>query len=163
MHAGEYRLYGNRQGHYPVKTDVLGDFTRDNLVLENSQGIKEFIINSHGQWDNIDQCINETKNRTSEKRISFLNTTNINQVLSKNYCYLDLWTCLNGYNLSSDNLIHEAMANGLCMSALASSCGLGLMIRRVFSSSILGSFKGYLNSAQAPEKCGGRQEVKLLR
>ena len=121
LRAGEYRLYGNQQGHYPVRTDVLGDFTKDNLVLENSQGIKEFIINSHGQWNNIDQCIYETKNRTSEKRISFLNTTNINQVLSKNYYDLALWTCLNGYNLGSDNLIHEAMANGLCMSALASS------------------------------------------
>lgn len=121
LDSNEYRLYGNKQGYYPVKTDVLGDFTKENIANENKDGIKEFIINSHGQWNNIDQCIFETKERSSEKRISFLNKDNINKVLSENYYDLDLWTCLNGYNLDDTNLVHEAIANGKCISAMAAS------------------------------------------
>ena len=121
LEAKEYKLYGNLQGAYPVKTDVLGDFTRENIASEHRGGIKEFIINTHGQWNNIDQCVFEKKNKNSEKRISFLNVDTINQVLAENYYDLNLWTCLNGYNLNGANLVHEAMARGLCMSAMAAS------------------------------------------
>lgn len=120
LSSEEYKLYGNKQGHYPVNTEVLGDFTRENLIKENKQGIKEFIINAHGQWDNIDQCIFTDSHKQSEKRISFLNRKNINETLSHNYYDLDLWTCLNAYNLSSENLVNTAM-KGKCISAIAAS------------------------------------------
>ena len=121
LDADEYRLYGNLQGNYPVQTEVLGDFTKENIAKENKQGIREFIINSHGQWNNIDQCIYESSEPSSEMRISFLNKETINMVLSENYYDLDLWTCLNGYNLDDQNLVYEAMANGKCVSAMAAS------------------------------------------
>ena len=121
LDSNEYRLYGNKQGFYPVKTEVLGDFTKENIAKENRDGIREFIINSHGQWNNIDQCVFETSDKKSEKRISFLNNDTINSVLSENYYDLDLWVCLSGYNLDDKNLVHAAMANGKCMSAMAAS------------------------------------------
>lgn len=121
LDTSEYKLYGNQQGYYPLKTDLLGDFTRENIARENKDGIKEFIINSHGQWNNIDQCIFEGEGASTEKRISFLNKENINKILSDNYYDLNLWTCLNGYNLDRNNLVYEAMANGKCMSAIAAS------------------------------------------
>lgn len=121
LSSNEYKLYGNKQGKYPVSTDVIGDFTKENIKNENKKGIMEFILNTHGQWNNIDQCIYTTKDKSSEKRISFLNKDNINDVLSANYYDLDLWTCSNGYNLDDTNLVHEAMGNGNCMSAMAAS------------------------------------------
>jgi hypothetical protein len=121
LSGSEYKLYGNKQGMYPMSTEVIGDFTKENIANENKKGIMEFIINTHGQWNNIDQCIYTTKDKASEKRISFLNKDNINDVLSANYYDLDLWTCLNGYNLDDKNLVHEAIAKGNCMSAMAAS------------------------------------------
>jgi hypothetical protein len=55
----DYRLYGNLDGDYPVSNDVIGNFTAEDLSLENENGIYEFIINSHGQSDNVDRCIFE--------------------------------------------------------------------------------------------------------
>lgn len=121
LSPADYRLYGNKQGVYPVKTPVLGDFTKENLAKENKAGIKEFVINSHGQWDNIDQCIYTAKDAASEKRVSLLNNSDINTVLSADYYDLDVWTCLNAYNLDDTNLIHEAMSGGKCISAMAAS------------------------------------------
>ncbi len=121
LSSNEYKLYGNKQGVYPVQTEVLGDYTKDNIAKENQNGIKEFIINDHGQWNNIDQCIYTTEDAKSEKRISFLNMDTINSVLSNNYYDLDLWTCSNAYNLNGNNLVHEAMNNGKCISAMAAS------------------------------------------
>ncbi len=121
LSSKEYRLYGNQAGYYPIDIEVLGDLTAENLVLENKSGIREFIINGHGQWDNIDQCVFKTEDKESEKRISFLNMGNINDTLAHNYYHFYLWTCNNAYQLNANNLIHEAMANGLCLSALAAS------------------------------------------
>lgn len=121
LSSNEYKLYGNKQGTYPVNTNVLGDFTKENIAKENKEGIKELIINTHGQWNNIDQAIFTSKDMKSEKRISFLNNSNINTVLSENFYDLDLWTCLNGYNLEDKNIVHEAMAKGKAMSAMAAS------------------------------------------
>jgi len=121
LEKDDYRLYGNKQGTYPVRTGVAGDFTRENVTKENKEGIKEFIINAHGQSNNIDQCIYTGQERGSEKRVSFLNSRNINDVLSENYYDLDLWSCLNAHSLDGSNLVHEAMANGKCISAMAAS------------------------------------------
>jgi hypothetical protein len=117
----DYRLYGNQGGFYPVQTEVLGDFSRENLAKENKPGVQEFVINTHGQRTNIDQCIFEGKGEETEKRFSLVNVSNINQVLSANYYDLTLWTCLNASGLNSKNLIYEAMANGLCISAFAAT------------------------------------------
>lgn len=121
LDSNEYKLYGNKQGFYPVTTEVLGDFTKENIAKENKEGIKEFIINTHGQWNNIDQAIFTSNDIKSEKRISFLNNSNINSILSENYYDLDLWTCSNGYDLNDKNIVHEAMAKGKAMSAMAAS------------------------------------------
>lgn len=121
LKPSSYALYGNQSGKYPIKSKLKGDFSRKNLEKENKGGIKEFLINSHGQDDNIDQCVFETYDKKSEKRISFVNTKNINSVLKHNYYDLNLWTCLNGYNLDENNIVHEAMAKGKCISAMAAS------------------------------------------
>lgn len=106
----DYRLYGNLDGDAPVTTKVLGGFTKENLAKENDAAIMELLINSHGQRDNIDQCI--FKNG-EEVRVSFLNMNDINSVLDGNAYYLDCWTCNNG-NKMSDNLTTTAL-NGRCV------------------------------------------------
>lgn len=116
--SGSYKLYGNLDGKYPVTTKVLGNFTKDNLAKENSLGIADFLIDSHGQPGNIDQAIFD-KRTGKEKRISFINTNTANHVLNKNYYTLNLWTCSNAYNLRNDSLVHEVLANGKCVSAIA--------------------------------------------
>jgi len=105
-----YRLYGNQKGQYPVKTEVIGGFTAENLSAENKKGVAEFIINSHGQRDNIDQCYFENG---KEVRESLINKNNINKVLNKNPYYLDCWTCNNGFSMQ-DNLTTTAL-NGNCV------------------------------------------------
>lgn len=111
-----YRLYGNLDGQYPVTTKVLGNFTAANLQKENKKGNLEFIINSHGQENNIDQAIFVNN---EEQRKSLINSENINSILSVNYYYLDLWTCLNGCDMS-DNLVTTAL-NGKCIGAFAAT------------------------------------------
>lgn len=105
-----YRLYGNQDGSYPVTTSVIGGFSKENLSKENSRGIMELLINSHGQWNNIDQCVFEGD---KEKRISLVNMETINKVLDESAYYLDCWTCLNGYDMAN-NLTTTAL-NGKCV------------------------------------------------
>lgn len=106
----DYRLYGNLDGDAPVTTKVLGGFTKKNLEKENDAGIMELLINTHGQWNNIDQCI---FTGGQEQRISFLNMDDINSILDGNPYYLDCWTCNNGYAMQ-DNLTTAAL-NGKCV------------------------------------------------
>jgi len=106
----EYRLYGNLEGDVPVLTAVLGGFTKENLAAENDTGIMELIINSHGQWDNIDQCYYVAG---QEQRRSFLNMLDINTVLDGSAYYLDCWTCNNGSDMQN-NLTTTAL-NGKCV------------------------------------------------
>lgn len=121
LNSSQYRLYGNKQGKYPVATEVLGDFTKANIKAENEKGIANFFINSHGQPENIDQAIFTTGDSKSEKRVSFLNSKDINQVLSKNYYNLTTWTCWNAADLGTKNILHEAMANGKCVGAMGAT------------------------------------------
>ncbi len=135
-----YRLYGNTEGLFPVTTDVLGGFDNKLLKTENQKGVANFIINSHGQQDNIDQCIyihpedlDKYKDRARssspfngnkdllELRVSFLNSDNINSILSKNYYTLTLWTCSNAFDLRNENLVHTAMSKGKAVDAMAAS------------------------------------------
>lgn len=105
-----YRLYGNKKGQYPVTNKVLGGFEAQNMTKENQKGTVEFIINTHGQRDNIDNAIFE---KGEEKRISLVNMENINEVMKANPYYLDGWCCLNGAGMA-DNLVTTAL-NGQCM------------------------------------------------
>lgn len=114
-----YRLYGNLDGQYPVTTKVLGGFTRDNLSKENSKGPMELLINSHGQRNNIDQCVFEGG---KEKRSSFLNTDTIDSALDGNPYYLDCWTCLTGYGMA-DNLTTAAL-KGKCVGAFSATADI---------------------------------------
>lgn len=106
---GEYRLYGNLLGQYPVTTNVLDGFTAENLAAENQRGICEFIINTHGQRKNVDKCWFEDG---QEKRESLMNMTNINSILAENPYYLDMWTCNNG----------EGMKDNMTTAALSGNC-----------------------------------------
>jgi len=100
-----YRLYGNQIGQYPVSTKVLGGFTAENLAKENDAGPMELLINSHGQWNNIDKCffVND-----KEMRESLINMDTINTVLDQNFYYLDCWTCLTGAGMGN-NLTSTAL------------------------------------------------------
>lgn len=106
---GEYHLYGNQLGQYPVTTDVLGSFTAENLTAENQVGVREFIINTHGQKKNVDKCWFEGG---QEQRESLMNADNINDILSGNPYYLDMWTCNNG----------EGMKDNITTAALRGNC-----------------------------------------
>lgn len=138
LDSANYRIYGNQQGLFPVNISVVGDFTRENLEAENASGVRDFILNSHGQATNIDRAIfvpdaevpvdtsfirilKPLGNGITEERISLLNNDNINSILGKNYYTLTLWTCLNAWNLRNDNLAHEALANGQAVNLLAAS------------------------------------------
>lgn len=120
LKSSEYTLYGNHEGFYPVSTPS-GDFTQSNLSKENDKGVANLFINSHGQANNIDQAIFGNKDATSEKRISFINSSNINQLLSRNYYALTTWTCNNVNDLTTDNLVHTALAKGKAVNAFAAS------------------------------------------
>jgi len=106
----DYRLYGNLEGDFPVSHEVLGGFTAENFSEENRNGPTEFIINTHGQSDNVDKCFFVDG---EEKRESLINISTINTVLNSNYYYLDMWTCLNGHDMK-DNITVEAL-NGKCV------------------------------------------------
>lgn len=112
----DYILYGNQKGQFPVSTNVVGDFAADNLSAVNQTGIVEFLINSHGQRNNIDRCYFEGG---EEYRESLINSTSINTVLNSNPYYLDCWTCNNAYGMS-DNLVTTALA-GKCIGAFAAT------------------------------------------
>ncbi len=105
-----YRLYGNLKGDYPVTNKVLGGFEAENMSAENRNDMVEFLINTHGQWDNIDNAIFVNG---EEQRISLVNMDNINEVLGGYPYYLDTHTCLNGYGMEN-NLTTTAL-NGKCV------------------------------------------------
>lgn len=116
MDGIRYRLYGNLKGDYPVIAHVLGDFSAENMALENARGAWEYILCSHGQRDNIDACYYENR---EEKRLSTLNMQNIHAVLGQNPYYLDACTCLIGFDMA-DNLATAAL-NGRCMGVFAAT------------------------------------------
>ena len=104
------RLYGNLLGDAAVTYDVLGGFDADTLAAENGRGPAEFIINSHGQANNIDNAYFVDG---LEMRMSLINGDAVNRVLGENPYYLDTWTCLNGYGMEHD--LTTAALNGKCV------------------------------------------------
>lgn len=117
----QYKLYGNTKGYYPINTDVLGDFTKENLKLENSKSINNFVINSHGQEGNIDGVYYSNESDESETRVSLVNNTNINNVLDNNYYNLYLWNCWGGANLGDSSIASEILDSGKAINVVASS------------------------------------------
>ena len=112
----DYALYGNQKGQYPVTTEVIGDFSTDNLSVVNQNDVVEFLINAHGQRNNIDCCYYKDG---QELRESLVNTSNINTVLQHHLYYLDCWTCSNGYGMDN-NLVTTAL-KGNCVGAFAAT------------------------------------------
>ncbi len=127
-----YRLYGNLKGDCPVTNSVLGGFEAKNMTAENEKASVEFLINTHGQWDNIDNAIFVNG---EEQRISLVNMDNINTILGFRPYYLDAWTCLNGYG----------MENNLTTTALAGKC-VGM-----FSATAIISNNGAIWNVSVPE------------
>ncbi|MDD4066224.1 MAG: S8/S53 family peptidase, partial [Bacilli bacterium] len=119
--VNDYRLYGNEKGMYPVTTSVLGDFTKENLALENEKGIMNFVINTHGQEGNIDRAYYTTSNSDSEQRESFANNSNINSALATNYYNLYQWTCWGAANLNDKSIIYTMLSEGKAINIIGSS------------------------------------------
>lgn len=121
LNKSQYRLYGNKQGFYPVTTEVDGDFTIENIKNENEKGITNFFFGGHGTYHNTLQTIFENSNENSKKYIEFLSSYNINQVLSKNYYNLTTWSCSNALGLGRNTIFHEAMAKGKCVGGMGAT------------------------------------------
>lgn len=119
-----YRLYGNQKGIYKVNSKVSGDFTIDNIRSENNKGIADFVFNGHSSPTELLHTYSEVDskdNKVKEYREPFLTNDTINKVMNKNYYTLFFWSCEPAHNLDNTNLVHEAMANGKCMNAIAGS------------------------------------------
>jgi len=108
-YLNDYKKYGNKLGQCPVVTETEGGFTKEEMASVNKEMICEFLINSHGQKNNIDKCWFEND---KEVRESFINSDNINKTLNTNPYYLDVWTCNNG----------EGMKDNLTTTALKGNC-----------------------------------------
>ena len=93
-----------------VTYPVLGGFEAENMTLENQKGPIEFIVNTHGQADNIDNAFYVDG---QEQRQSMVNMSNIDQVLSENPYYLDAWACYNGSEM--ENNLTTAALKGQCV------------------------------------------------
>ena len=111
-----------------MTTATIGGFTAENLTMENQSGVCEFLINSHGQWNNVDKCFFVNG---AEKRESLFNMGTVNTVFGSNPYYLDMWTCENGWD----------MRNNLTTVALTGQC-VGM-----FSATHIISNNGVMNSA----------------
>ncbi|OMF33745.1 hypothetical protein BK133_13210 [Paenibacillus sp. FSL H8-0548] len=84
-----YRLYGNQQCDIKVKTNVSGDYTKDNVAKENGTGIVDFFFNGAGNFTKKKFKLVERGDEapsngsdSSEKTMTF---ETVNKVLSKNY------------------------------------------------------------------------------
>lgn len=125
--SDSYRLYGNQRGLYKVNSTVVGDLTRENIHSENEKGIRDFIFNGHGGPNILQHTYREVDIKDGkEKEYSdpFLTNQTINTALNKNYYTLSLWACESAHDLDNANIVHEAMANGKCMNAIAGSSNL---------------------------------------
>jgi len=119
LDESDYRLYGNLKGAYPVKTDVLGDLTAENVLAENKKGPMNLVINSHGQVDNIDRAY--YLDRDNEKRESFLNNDIVNDVLGENYYNLFQWTCWGSAELGNMSINQHMISEGKAINIISSS------------------------------------------
>ncbi|XMB67026.1 hypothetical protein RI065_00485 [Mycoplasmatota bacterium zrk1] len=117
----DYKLYGNLKGNYPVSNPVLGGFEPENIEYENEQGIVNFVINSHGQFDNIDNAYFIGTSGEIEVRKSFLNNINVNRYLDNNYFNLFLWDCWGAAQLNDENITQLMLSEGKAINVIASS------------------------------------------
>lgn len=116
-----YRLYGNQRGLYKVNSSISGDLTVENFHSENQKGIADFVFNGHSDANVLRHTYSEIDKNGKEKEYGdpFVTSDTINKVLDTNYYTFLLWSCDPAYNLDNANIVHEAMANGKCMNALA--------------------------------------------
>lgn len=121
LSSSQYTSYGKLGDDCPVNGKVKGDFSTENMEKENQKGISDILISSHGQKTNIDKAIFVNG---KEKRISTLNTSNINTVLGSNYYNLMTWTCNNAEGLDAENLAYKALAEGKAMNVFAATAVL---------------------------------------
>lgn len=121
LNSNQYRLYGIQQGYYPVTTRVIGDNTKEALKAENAKGIMDLFINSHGEESSMARSFFESEDMKSKKTEPLLDSKYINHILSKNFFTLTTWTCLNAFDLGTNNILYEALANGLCVNAMGAT------------------------------------------
>lgn len=120
-----YRLYGNQQGDIKVKTNVAGDYTKENVAKENAIEIVDFLFSGSGNFTKMKFKVVERGDRSpsvgadsSEKIMTY---ETVNQVLSKNYYTMIMMQSEDAKNLSNKSLVHEMMANGKALSIFAGS------------------------------------------
>jgi hypothetical protein len=122
-----YRLYGNQQGDIKVKSNVVGDFTKENVAKENETGIVDFIFNGADGFIKTKMKVTERGDRSPKIDLDqsehIIDVDNVNDVFSKNYYTAAL---LGKYadNLSNNSLVHEMMANGKAMNVFAGSTNI---------------------------------------
>lgn len=119
-----YRLYGNQRGLYKVNSSITGDITTENMHRENQKGIADFIFSGHGNPSRLTHTfseINKKNNKEQEYGQPFLTDMTINTVLNKNYYTFFIWSCNAAHDLNNNNIVHEALVNGKCVNAIASS------------------------------------------
>lgn len=139
LSSGQYALYGNSEGLYPVTTKGLsGVVSSTNLAEVNKSGMCDFMINGHGQKTNLDQSvfvksdnISKYQNRArqiinasegvKEVRISLVNVQNLNTILGSNYYNLILWSCNSASDLDTTNLAYAALGPGKALNAFAAT------------------------------------------
>ncbi|OBZ14635.1 hypothetical protein A8L34_11990 [Bacillus sp. FJAT-27264] len=120
-----YRLYGNQQGDIKVKTNVSGDYTKDNVAKENGTGIVDFIFNGAGNFTKTKFKVvergDEAPSIGSDSSEKIMTPDTVNKVLSKNYYTMIMMQPEDAKNLSNKSLVHEMMANGKAISVFAGS------------------------------------------
>lgn len=118
--SNQYRLYGLLEGYNKVVGSVSGGFERDNIEKENKNGIIDLLINCHGENDKFIKTIFNDNSYGNKKETSFMDRSNINDILKHNYYTLTAWSCLNAEGLNDQNIIYDIL-NCKCIDAIAAT------------------------------------------
>lgn len=123
LSSKQYKLYGVTKGDNPlskstVSESFLGDVTKETLKKENSNGITDILVNSHGQKTNADKVWFDNG---KEVRESLFNTQNVNSILNSNYYNYYGWNCNQAYDLDKENLAYAMIAKGNAITAFSAT------------------------------------------
>ncbi|MDR1354618.1 MAG: hypothetical protein LBJ38_03730 [Oscillospiraceae bacterium] len=113
-----YKIFGNSVGVFPI-VPRDGDFLLENVIKENQDGVKNFIIRSHGYKTRIRHSITH-EGATKRTQYKFLDTSNVNEAFKYNYYTLNSCACYIARDMDDRNFLHEIMT-GNCMNALATT------------------------------------------
>ena len=116
----QYRLYGLLEGSNKVTGKVEGDFIKENVEKENQQGIMDLFINCHGENDKFIKMIFLDDSYGNNKMTSFIDRSNVNNVLGNNYYTLTAWSCLIAQGLNEQNIIYDILRYK-CVDAMAAT------------------------------------------